>query len=619
MYRFSLYRSLIGISLMLATHTASAALEPLSEAALASEIDMHCHFSADASSDCTTTYRYTILKPIGREMLSRIDFSHVETDKFEVVNAEYVQPGGQPIPLDETQIDTRTAPNPDQGFSRDKQTSLSFPALRVGTQVRYTVRERIAAQPLINQLHYTLKFAPSAVRRDHFKARFTAEQPLLWRSELLDDFTVTRSADGKVLDVEQNAPFYRNFINESHNAYIRHIPRIEIGSSLQVQTYFGPLAQRYKHILSAQLPPESALAVAAVKGLPPAQQVAALMQHINTQYRYLGDWRASERGYVPFNLQEIEQRGYGDCKDLATLLTAMLRASGLSAEIAWVSRGDVAESLLIPGPLAPNHAIVRAQVGEQTWWLDPTNPVFAPGKTLSDIHDRWVLVSDAQGQVREDYIEPPRAQLSIQLDKHAHLDKHGHAATQATVTLLRGPLMQLGMADHYQGASASDQDMCDNFGVQISDCHVRRADLAFVMPERYDVQVSMTNERALEALTDGYVYTDANLSEKWNDLLNYRRNGQRADLYLGDPGIVEYTITLTGGQMLKPIQRCEMRSAWFDLEFDGESTSDGIRYNYRLTQKVSWLGHDELVSAELEAMVNDAKRCSQQVAQVVQL
>ena len=48
--------------------------------------------------------------------------------------------------------------------------------------------------------------------------------------------------------------------------------------------------------------------------------------------RYMGDWRATDRGYVPFTLGEIEDRGYGDCKDLSVLLTAMLKASGITAQ-----------------------------------------------------------------------------------------------------------------------------------------------------------------------------------------------------------------------------------------------------------------------------------------------
>ncbi|WP_256345106.1 DUF3857 domain-containing protein, partial [Pseudomonas sp. F1002] len=320
MLRFSFYRPLICISWGLASHSALAALQPMAEAPLASDTELHCHFNRDASVDCTTRFHYTILKPSGREMLSRIDFSYQEEDGFELIKAESTQPGGKPVPLDPTQIDTRTAPNPDQGFSREKQTSLAFPNLRVGTQIRYTVREHHPAKPLMTEFYYALQFGPNAARRDHFKARFTAERPIEWRSELMEGFSITPSANRKTLDVVQKAPTYLSYINESANAYIRHAPRIEVGSSLDRQQYFGGFAERYNQILGAKLPPQGAAAVAAVRGLPPAQQVAGLMQHINDHYRYLGDWRASDRGYVPFSLAEIEQHGYGDCKDLSTLL-----------------------------------------------------------------------------------------------------------------------------------------------------------------------------------------------------------------------------------------------------------------------------------------------------------
>ena len=619
MHRFSFYRPLICASLGLVSHTAHAALQPMAEAALANESELHCHFNRDASTDCTTTYRYTILQPSGREILSRIDFNYAEGDGFEVLHAESTQPGGKPQALAESQIDTRTAPNPDQGFSRLKQTSLAFPNLRVGTQIRYTVREHHPAKPLMTEFHYALQFGPSNARRDRLKARFTAERPIEWRAESMDGFTITPSVNRKTLDIEQKAPSYLNYINESGHAYMRLIPRIEVGSSLDVQKHFGGFAQRYNQILAAKLPAGSAAAVAAVKGLAPAQQVAGLMQHINDHYRYLGDWRATDRGYVPFNLAEIEQHGYGDCKDLAILLTAMLKASGIKAETAWVSRGDVVDSLLVPGTGAPNHAIVRAEVAGQVWWLDPTNPVFAPGQTMPDIQDRWVLVNDAQGQVREEHIPLARPDTSIRLDKQVHYDKQGNGTTRASVTFSRLTLMQLSMADREQGATATDQNICDNFGREISDCQVTRQPTGFVQPDSYTVKASMTDLRALEKLDEGYVYTDQSLKEKWDGLLNYRRNGQRGDLYLGNPDTVDYTFTLTGGKMDKPVQGCKIHSPWYDLELDGEQLKDGLRYHYRLTQKVRWLGHDEIVSAPFEKMINDARACGEQVHQTVKL
>ena len=619
MYRFSFHRPLIAISLGLVSNSVSAALQPIAEAPLASDTELHCHFNRDASTDCTTTYRYTILKANGREMLSRIDFDYSEGDTFEVISAQSTQPGAKPVALDATQIDTRTAPNPDQGFSRDKQTSLAFPNLRVGTQIRYTVREHHPAKPLMTQFHYVLKFGPSAARRDHFKARFTAEQPIHWRSELFDGFSVTAAPNGKSLDVVQKAPTYLNYINESSNAALLRIPRIEVGSTLERQAYFGGFAQRYNQILGASLPPQSTAAVAAARNLAPAEQVAALMQHINDHYRYLGDWRATERGYVPFELAEIEQHGYGDCKDLAILLTALLKASGIQAETAWVSRGDVAESLLIPGTHAPNHAIVRAEVEDQVWWLDPTNPVFAPGQVMPDIQDRWVLVSDAQGQVREEHIPLERPETSLRLDKQVHYDKHGNGATQASITFSRLPLMRLSVADRQQGSTATDQNICANFGNEISDCRITRPPTAFVVQDGYTVTAHMNDQRALEKLANDYVYTDESLKGRWDGFINYRRQGQQADLDMGNPETNDYTITLSGGQMEKTIPGCQVRSPWYDLDLQGKRENGALRYHYRLSQKMRWLTHDEIVSEAFGQMIDDARACAEQVHQVVKL
>ena len=68
------------------------------------------------------------------------------------------------------QIDTRMAPNPDQGFLRDKQTSLAFPNLRVGSTIVYTLRERYAGIPSATQFHYVLGLQPRAVRQERSRA-----------------------------------------------------------------------------------------------------------------------------------------------------------------------------------------------------------------------------------------------------------------------------------------------------------------------------------------------------------------------------------------------------------------------------------------------------------------
>lgn len=71
--------------------------------------------------------------------------------------------------------------------------------------------------------------------------------------------------------------------------------------------------------------------------------------------------------------QTLRQR-FGDCKDKSVLLSAMLRKLGIEAEPALVS-SLVRKSLTdwLPTPQLFDHVIVRAKIGDETYWLDGTN------------------------------------------------------------------------------------------------------------------------------------------------------------------------------------------------------------------------------------------------------
>lgn len=61
LYRFSFHCPLLALSLGLVSHGVSAALQPMTEAPLASDTELHCHFNRDASTDCTTTQHLSLI------------------------------------------------------------------------------------------------------------------------------------------------------------------------------------------------------------------------------------------------------------------------------------------------------------------------------------------------------------------------------------------------------------------------------------------------------------------------------------------------------------------------------------------------------------------------------
>ena len=86
--------------------------------------------------------------------------------------------------------------------------------------------------------------------------------------------------------------------------------------------------------------------------------IERLLAAVRSQVRYTGV-EFGKGAIVPRSSRETLARRYGDCKDQATLLVAMLRAAGIRAEVALLRTGqysDVAPSL--PGLGDFDHAIV---------------------------------------------------------------------------------------------------------------------------------------------------------------------------------------------------------------------------------------------------------------------
>jgi len=120
--------------------------------------------------------------------------------------------------------------------------------------------------------------------------------------------------------------------------------------------------------------------------------VAKALAAIEKNVRYAGV-EVGEGSIVPRVPQQVLTLKYGDCKDKATLLVAMLRAAGLNANVGLLRAGtglDVHPDL--PSLSEFNHAIVRVD-GDEPMWVDPTDE-FSPAGVLSlQDQDRLVLIA----------------------------------------------------------------------------------------------------------------------------------------------------------------------------------------------------------------------------------
>jgi cellulose synthase operon protein C len=157
---------------------------------------------------------------------------------------------------------------------------------------------------------------------------------------------------------------------------------------VHVSTYasWDEVARFYEGLVREQLRPgagvraESARIVAAVRarpgsaGLSEAELrraiVKAVYDEVVTNIRYVG-LEFGIHGFKPYSVEQVLMRRFGDCKDKASLMHALLEAAGIDSRIVLLRMRRLGTLPEAPASLAVfNHAILY--VPEFDLWLDGT-------------------------------------------------------------------------------------------------------------------------------------------------------------------------------------------------------------------------------------------------------
>jgi transglutaminase-like putative cysteine protease/tetratricopeptide (TPR) repeat protein len=160
-------------------------------------------------------------------------------------------------------------------------------------------------------------------------------------------------------------------------------------------TGWGAVALEYAGILDRQLAGED-LAAWVRETVDPAasraEKISRIVERLHREVRYTGV-EFKDAAIVPARPSESLKRGYGDCKDKATLFVCMLREAGIAAEVALLRSGTAPDvDPGTPGLSAFNHAIVFLP-GDEPAWIDATADLSSPGKPLHGVEGRWALVA----------------------------------------------------------------------------------------------------------------------------------------------------------------------------------------------------------------------------------
>ena len=364
-------------------------------------------FSFDAAGRLTHVghFVYKVLTSKGAEAWDSLSVGWDPWHEMRpVIRARVIEPDYSEHTLDPSAITEEPAHGGDyKTYSDGKRLHAPLPAIAIGAVVEEEFLER-ETEPF---------FAPGRVGRTffghaqapvtHSSAVFEAPDslPLHIETRLLPVVHPTRAeANGRVTityDIGSLEGVDARDPNLPPDEFV--FPEIDYSTGASWQSVAG----EYSKIVDSRAKPDAVQSI--VDGLTAgkttaSEKEAAILNFVDSEVRYTGI-EFGEAAIVPHDPEETLRLKYGDCKDKATLLVAMLRAAGIQAYVALLNAGsrlDVPADL--PGMGLFDHAIVyvpnpgkSVAAANSGLWIDPTDQYARLGQLPINDQGRHALIA----------------------------------------------------------------------------------------------------------------------------------------------------------------------------------------------------------------------------------
>lgn len=132
-------------------------------------------------------------------------------------------------------------------------------------------------------------------------------------------------------------------------------------------------------------------------GDDPVERARRLYDWVRTNIRYVAV-EIGQGGWRPHLADEILEWRYGDCKDKATLLKAMLKVAGIESHLVEIySHAGLPRRMMMPGLGSSNHAIIAIELPDGRLLADPTASTVPFGELPSSDQEAEVLLIRDRG------------------------------------------------------------------------------------------------------------------------------------------------------------------------------------------------------------------------------
>lgn len=584
------------------------------------EITEDFEVHADGTYKQTVYHEITINKDQGRALKGTTHITYnSRTSKYRLLDAQ-VKTNGIIFQVDKNSIEDKPIASRDDGFDQLNQVSIPFPSVEIGSKL---------------YLKYELEFTEVPIHQ-HFSAQFR------W-----GEIAPVRSAH---VTISSHLPLYvesqdsQHRVEMTHERNSRHTVTLRLkkptfwkvedepdsivdnSDSLAVTVSsdqdFRKLAEgvqkRYESVLNSPLPSLMEEIYKSTKSEPDlVKRFNRITAQMADHLRYHGDWKAVDGSHIPRPLNVINGTRFGDCKDLAATLTAILRKQGLDAHVAWIYRssGPVSTLPAIAFDGAFNHAITYVNAKSKIYWLDPTNrQSFAQG-IFEDIADRTALILDPINPRLERVPSSSPSDAFRKITRIFDLSKKETVSTQAEFRFFgRSAVLLTGVALDFTSIEAVKELLLNSI-TQRTDVIESRIDISDVLNKRQvsdaTLKASVLSKQTSYRTSLGYVWFDD--SSDWIKTL--ATHDRISGYWAGAPDIVEREVILSGIKLVSgPPVECTIHSRWFSSTRQIHTSEHGITIQDRLETKVSSISLRELKSREFEDSQRSYRNCYDKIA-----
>lgn len=142
------------------------------------------------------------------------------------------------------------------------------------------------------------------------------------------------------------------------------------------------------------------------------EKAEAIYRWVQTTIKYVA-FEDGMGGFIPREANLVCSRKFGDCKDMSSILTVMLREAGLEAYYTWIGTRDIPyDYTFVATPVVDNHMICALKLGTEYIFLDGTDAGCIFGYPSDHIQGKQALICISESKYEIVRVPVPEATFS---------------------------------------------------------------------------------------------------------------------------------------------------------------------------------------------------------------